>query len=200
MNKEWVCAKTFKSSIRGELVHEAKVLSRLCHKNVAWLVGVCSVAEPYVIVTKLHLASGVHLTLHDAVANFRSNQHEKDNASFLKALLVKLLVDVLNAMQYIHSLNLLHNDIKADNVALDGESDNCRAVLIDFGKAQWKNRVFRKRSLAGEALKAFLKAHPHIALEVPSGHAKESFSSDFYSFGVLADLLLRLTNFGHSVY
>ena len=144
------------------------------------------------MVTKLHLASGVHLTLHDAVANFRSNQHEKDNASFLKALLVKLLVDVLNAMQYIHSLNLLHNDIKSENVALDGESDNCRAVLIDFGKAQWKNRVIRKCSLAGKALKNLLTAQPHIASEVPSGHAKESFLSDVYSFGILAEFVANV--------
>ena len=39
-------------------------------------------------------------------------------------------------MLYINSLNLLHNNTKADKVALNAESDSCRAVLIDSEKSR----------------------------------------------------------------
>ena len=38
----------------------------------------------------------------------------------------------------------------------------------------------------------FLTAQPHIAPEVPSGHAKESFLSDVYSFGILAEFVANV--------
>nr|XP_056720690.1 mitogen-activated protein kinase kinase kinase 14 [Euleptes europaea] len=43
------------------------------------------------------------------------------------------LAQVLEGLAYLHTLNILHGDVKADNVLLS--SDRSRAVLCDFGHA-----------------------------------------------------------------
>jgi non-specific serine/threonine protein kinase len=52
-----------------------------------------------------------------------------DQLSTLK----RLFYDVLLAVQYLHSQGIAHNDIKPENVVVDGTG---RAVLVDFGYAK----------------------------------------------------------------
>ena len=44
-----------------------------------------------------------------------------------------MLLDVTSALAYLHDRELMHRDIKTDNIVLDG---SLRAVLCDFGFAR----------------------------------------------------------------
>jgi serine/threonine protein kinase len=45
--------------------------------------------------------------------------------------------NVLEALQYIHKLKILHRDIKPDNLILRNHNDITDPVLVDFGLADF---------------------------------------------------------------
>lgn len=61
----------------------------------------------------------------------------------------KLLVDVATGMTYLHSLNILHGDLKSLNVLVDGN----RAMITDFGlsKVMWEVGKTNKTTAGGMA-------------------------------------------------
>ena len=44
------------------------------------------------------------------------------------------LGDIAHAIQYIHNKNILHNDIKVNNITLGGTGEMVAPFLIDFNK------------------------------------------------------------------
>lgn len=48
----------------------------------------------------------------------------------------KILIDILSALQYIHSKSIIHGDVKPDNILIDNDGN---AILIDFTSAFHKN-------------------------------------------------------------
>ena len=49
---------------------------------------------------------------------------------------VKYLYQTASAITYMHEKGYLHNDIKGNNIILDGtQNGDIKAVLIDYGKA-----------------------------------------------------------------
>ena len=51
-------------------------------------------------------------------------------------LFVKLIVDVLSALQYLHEQGVLFRDLKPANILIEEKDGEFRAVLSDFGLAQ----------------------------------------------------------------
>lgn len=85
---------------------------------------------------------------------------------------------------HIHARGSLHNDLKANNVVIDGAEN--KPVIIDFGKSCKivKARLRKPKVKIKKAMKKF----PHIAPEIHRGE-KHSVVSDVFSFGFL---VLRL--------
>lgn len=59
-----------------------------------------------------------------------------ENKSLTIREVIKYSLDFLSAIQYIHSLGIIHCDIKPNNVLI---SDNDNAILTDFGSALYLN-------------------------------------------------------------
>jgi serine/threonine protein kinase len=47
--------------------------------------------------------------------------------------LVVLIYNILCAIQFLHSANIMHRDIKPGNIMVD---ENCAVTIIDFGMAR----------------------------------------------------------------
>ena len=51
-------------------------------------------------------------------------------------VLVQIIIDILSAVHLMHINNIMHRDIKLDNILFD----NSRAIIIDFSHARYNNR------------------------------------------------------------
>ena len=49
-----------------------------------------------------------------------------------------LLANITQGLQYLHSINILHRDLKSKNVLLTGPPPTCQAKLCDFGLARMR--------------------------------------------------------------
>lgn len=108
--------------------YEAVLLSMCCHANLPWLYGI--ILSPRTIIQSYHSIEGKAFTVHKALYH-SSAVVGKLSPNNWKTI----LLGVASAVQYIHSKEILHNDIKSDNIVLESHnSHSFRSILIDFGK------------------------------------------------------------------
>ncbi len=86
---------------------------------------------------------------------------------------VGLLLQMFQALAYLHRRGVIHRDIKPGNVIVDGE----QVKLVDFGISEFSDHVTRSTSMSGTV--------PYMAPELLRGEPA-SLSSDLYSAGVMA--------------
>jgi serine/threonine-protein kinase len=98
----------------------------------------------------------------------------------------KLLVELLSVLAYVHEQNVIHRDIKPDNIILR-RRDN-KPVLIDFGIVK---EVLRGGD-ESQAHSAIAGTPGYISLEQAAG--RPVFASDLYSLGATAIFLLTGKN------
>lgn len=85
------------------------------------------------------------------------------------------ICEVLLALEYLHSKNIMYRDLKPDNIMLDGQG---HVKLIDFGLS--KCNVDSDNYTSG----SFLGSHAYLAPEILSNKSYGK-SVDWYNLGVL---------------
>ena len=113
------------------------------------------------------------------------SQKHQQQGDLSEAEVGKILRELLPVLDYIHSRNIIHRDIKPDNIIL--RSSDGKPVLIDFGIV--------KEAIA-TAVNVSAKTPYSAALGTPGYMASEQaagrpvYSSDLYSLGLTAIFLL----------
>lgn len=92
---------------------------------------------------------------------------------------VRLFVQVLDAVEYIHSQRIVHRDLKPENILLD---ENMNVKLSDFG---WAVELRE-----GQSRRTFCGTYEYMAPEVFEGE-DYGFSVDIWAIGVLLFELLQ---------
>ena len=117
------------------------------------------------------------LNIYDALFGLR-----KDISNISVGEWKQIILGSLSALVYLNDRNVLHNDIKTDNILIERLPSGIRSVLIDFNKACHSNEGQLYHLSAKEKEKYAIR-HPQIAPEVRCGIMRQSFASDMYSFG-----------------
>lgn len=182
-----VAVKEFKdlNISKTEVLNEAKILANLKHISLPILFGVITKGSPFCIVTQFYGINGKSVTLHSILSE------KSFLCTFFKANVYHYLYQLTDAICYLHSKKVIHNDIKTDNVLVVEESGpvvEYAPVLIDFGKAKYAAATKIKK-LSEREKKFYKKHHSHIAPEVIDGTHRPSVKSDVFSFGVIAKKL-----------
>ena len=129
----------------------------------------------------------------DLYATFDLSESDLANAikikpAVLQPVHIKFIVyQLLKALKYIHSANLIHRDLKPSNILIDR---SCRVTLADFGLI---------RSIAdadaahqqGRHLTDYVATRWYRSPEVLLGSTRYSKGSDIWSFGLIAAEMIR---------
>lgn len=159
---------------RVKFVKEARSLARLRHPNIVSIIDIFEENDTAYYVMEFH-AGG---SLADKVKN----------APLPEADAVKYIRQIASALDYVHSKQMMHLDVKPANILLDGE-DN--AILIDFGLAKQYDNDGRQTSTTPIGI-----SHGYAPMEQYKNGGVSEFSpvSDIYSLGAtLYKLVTGLT-------
>jgi tetratricopeptide (TPR) repeat protein len=159
-----VALKLFRSEMAhadsGSLMDEARALARVRHRNVLAVHG-----------ADLH--DGRMGLWTDLVAG-QTLESQIEAGPLTRQRQMEVALDLVAALEAVHGAGLVHGDVKAANVMIEGQgADAGRAVLMDFGAA-------RTRDHAGERVGSPLSMAPELFAGEPA-----SAAADVYALGVI---------------
>jgi serine/threonine protein kinase len=96
--------------------------------------------------------------------------------------ILKIAIDILSGLEYIHNCQVIHGDIKPENILLDLDSRGLVAKISDFGIAKFEREIIRGVGLGGTGSPAYLAPECF--------YGKSSQASDLYAVGVILFELL----------
>jgi len=138
---------------------EAKIHAGLHHPNIILLLGICEGPQGELLtLTEFASRGSLYSILHRL-------------GSLKPVQMVKLAIDTAKGMHYLHSVNVLHRDLKSLNLLVD---ENWILKVADFGTSRQAANTMTQ--CAGTAL--------WMAPEVVRGK-DYTYKADVYSFGII---------------
>jgi serine/threonine protein kinase len=162
----WVAVKVMQSSFGGnpEFVEtfrrEAQAAAALNHPNI-------------VQIYSFGVAHGQPYMAMELLEGGRMDQMIAAGEPLNEALILKMTIDVAEGLNAAAAINLIHGDVKPENILLD---NNGVAKVVDFGLARFK------ASSEGGTAKGIWGTPYYIAPEKLRGHPSDA-RSDIYSLG-----------------
>ena len=126
---------------------------------------------------KEHLFIVTELLRDNLYEYYKYNRENEKTPYFTLGRLQKITKQILNGLDYIHSLHLIHCDLKPENILIKSYS-RCEVKVIDFGSACFIH----------DHLSSYVQSRSYRAPEVIIGH-KYDYKIDIWSLGcILAEL------------
>ncbi|XP_058852671.1 uncharacterized protein LOC131732520 [Acipenser ruthenus] len=113
----------------NDITHEILVCTRLSHPHIARVMAVSKTDRAILIANEYIHGASLEKVLHGDDANFKLNEEEQ----------CYIGLEVALAVEYIHSKNIIHQDIKPANILVEQRSK--KALLTDWGLANVRDSV-----------------------------------------------------------
>ncbi len=135
------------------LDNEISILKEINHPNIVKLYEVKETSGFYYLVTEYCNSGGLQLLL--------DNYVKKNKKPFPEEVVQYFMKQIVSAIDYLHKNNILHRDIKLDNILVhyDSEEDKsknnllkAKIKLIDFGFARHLNQGELAQSVLGSPI------------------------------------------------
>ena len=163
---------SFRADIRQRFLREAETAAQLSHPNIVPI---------YTVEEKDNLVYFVMAYI--AGDNIGQRLHQHGPMPAVEAR--RVLREVADALAYAHNRNVVHRDIKPDNIILDAETG--RAMVTDFGIARALTDTGDSRLTAtGMAI----GTPAYMSPEQSAGDRAIDGRSDLYSLGVVGYQML----------
>jgi len=157
----------FRSDIRSRFLREAETAAQLSHPNIVPIYNV-EERDNLVYFIMAYIA-GDNLAV-------RLQKEGAMNPEDVR----RILREVADALAYAHKRNVVHRDIKPDNILLD--EDTGRAMVTDFGIAR---ALTDKNDSRLTATGMAIGTPAYMSPEQSAGEADIDGRSDLYSLGVV---------------
>jgi len=172
--EEFAVKKIEKKKVEGDdiklLRREIQIMKQLDHPNILKLYEVYEDEESFYLV--MELVKGKELF--DKIVE-RGMYSEKDAAN--------IIAQVVSAVDYLHENGIAHRDLKPENLLVEGEEDESKVKIADFGFA----KSFGGE--AGEQLMTSCGSPGYVAPEILTAESYDK-SVDMWSVGVILYILL----------
>jgi len=156
------------AAVSRRLIRESNTWLRLSHPNIQPYLGHCANLAPSVALISPFCGHG---TVMRYIKEHPSDEH----------LRPKFVIDVIKGLEYLHSRNIVHGDLQANNVLVD---DAINARLSDFGRAKILGEAgYSTALLAGCAPYMAPELFPEDDISVDNLFTPWS---DIYGFGMLS--------------
>jgi len=147
-----------------ELENELKLLKALDHPNIIKVYETFELKNRKAIV--MELCSGGDL--------YKRHPYSEKQAA-------KIVKECLSAISYLHSHNVIHRDVKYENIMFESDAPNAQVKLIDFGLSK---SFLRKNDVMTERVGTLYTMSPQVLQGVYTAQA------DLWSLGIVAFMLL----------
>ena len=159
----------------ASLYAEVETMASVRDQFVLELVG-AHITEPYRIITRFCSGKSLFDRLHRAAKQMKPLSPTR---------LTIIAYEVAVGMEHLHSMNIVHRDLKTLNILLDEEDDGC---VADFGLS---GMMKDNQELAGGV------GTPHYTAPEVLSHARYGPKVDSFSYGVvLWEMLNRKVPYG----
>jgi len=170
----------------GSFSHEASLAASLVHPNIVKTLGICIRPPHIALVTEL--CEDGCLSDYLKANDIRTNMNE--------LFKIRCAMDAVAAVEYMHSRNILHRDIKAENYFITGKGT---VKLGDFGEStlfevkkkdleqQSNPQQLQKRrsvTLPGGKKMTIVGTVTNMAPEMINNESRYTEMVDIYSLGV----------------
>lgn len=172
------------SQITVGITSKTALVSKLKIKFIAEAQSLCSLEHPNIVhVFDVFEENGTAYYVMDYIDGLSLNDLVKNNGPMAEQKAVGYIMQVADALKYVHSQNRLHLDIKPGNIMVD---ENDKAVLIDFGASKQYDEE------GGENTSTLLGKTPGYAPLEQMGNDVVKFlpSTDIYALGATLYKLL----------
>jgi calcium-dependent protein kinase len=164
--------KQIEKRLRDDFLNELSILSILDHPNVIKLHETYEDENSYYLVME-HLSGGD--VFH------RIDKMERLDERFIARVLYK----IISAINYCHSIGVVHRDIKPDNILFSDESEQAEVKIIDYGLGK------KFSSQYSDLMHSFIGTPYFVAPEVIN--QEYNSNCDMWSIGATAYMLFTGT-------
>ncbi|XP_023759386.1 serine/threonine-protein kinase STY46 isoform X1 [Lactuca sativa] len=148
-------------TLGNEFAHEVAMLREVQHANVVGFIGACMKKPPLCIITEYMPGGSLYEYLH------------KNHKMLKLSEIVKFAIDVCKGMEYLHSSNIIHRDLKTANLLMDTQNV---VKVADFGVARFLSQ--------GGVMTAETGTYRWMAPEVIN-HQQYDEKADVFSFAIV---------------
>ncbi|GME79335.1 unnamed protein product [Ambrosiozyma monospora] len=162
--------------------NEVKILQQLNHPNIIKFNAVYESHDSFYIVTEL--AKGGELF-----------NRIVEQRSFTETDAKGVILQLLDALNYLHRKNIVHRDIKPANIVFENDDDESKIKLVDFGIARKMDQTTKSNSNANGQKDGVATVDCSYAgtflYSAPETYAgKYNHKADVWSVGVVCYMLL----------